>query len=100
MRIPAKTPAAYPAGQDVDDSAGEYAPGEPAEILVRGSIAVPVGTSGAKVGDKVYIRVSDGRLVTAAGESNTTVELPNVTVRGPRDSAGYCEVTVTKRNLV
>ena len=50
--------------------------------------------------DKVYIRVSDGKMVTAAGESGTTVELPNVTVRGARDSRGNCEVTVTKRNLV
>ena len=100
VRVPDKTPAAYPAGQGGNTPVAEYAPGEAAEILVRGSIAVPVGTSGAKAGDKLYIRISDGKLVTAAGESNTTVELPNVTVRGTRDTAGYCEVTVTKRNLV
>ena len=100
VRIPDKTPGSYPAGQDAEDAAGGYAAGEPAEILVRGSVAVPVSTSGAKMGDKVYIRVSDGKLVTAAGESGTTVELPNVAVRGSRDSGGMCEVTVTKRNLV
>ena len=47
-----------------------------------------------------HIRLADQRLVTAAGESGTTVELPNVTVRGARDSRGFCEVTVTKRNLI
>ena len=100
VRVPDKTPGSYPAGQDVAYAAGEYAPNEPADILVRGSVAVPVNTSGAKAGDKVYIRAADGKLVTAAGESGTTVELPNVTVRGARDTGGNCEVTVTKRNLV
>ena len=100
VRVPDKTPDAYPAAQNADNGAGEYAAGDAAEILVRGSIAVPVGTSSAKIGDKLYIRISDGRLVTVAGESGTTVELPNVTVRGARDTGGNCEVTVTKRNLV
>ena len=100
VRVPDKTPGSYPAGQDAAYSAGAFAPDEPADILVRGSVAVPVNTSGAKTGDKVYIRVADRKLVTAAGESGTTVELPNVTVRGTRDSRGNCEVTVTKRNLV
>ena len=100
VRVPDKTPDSYPTGQDVEDAVGAFASGDPADILVRGSVAVPVSTSGAKMGDKVYVRVSDGKLVTAAGESGTTVELPNVIVRGPRDSGGMCEVTVTKRNLV
>ena len=100
VRVPDKTPDAYPSGQDVIDPEGEYAPGEPVDVLVRGSVSVPVRTSSAKMGDKLYVRVADGMLVSAAGESGTTVELPNVTVRGTRDSHGYCEVTVTKRNLV
>ena len=100
VRVPDKTPGVYPSAQNADSAAGEYAAGDQTEILVRGSIAVPVGTSSAKIGDKVYIRLSDSRLVTVAGESGTTVELPNVTVRGARDTGGMCEVTVTKRNLV
>ena len=100
VRVPDKTPDVYPSGQDAVDPAGAWAPGEPADILVRGSVAVPVQTTGAKTGDKVYIRLSDKKLVTAAGESGTTVLLPNVTVRGARDSKGFCEVTVTKRNLI
>ena len=100
VRIPDKTPDTYPTGQDVDGSRGEYAFGDPVDVLVRGSVSLPVGTSSAKIGDKLYIRISDSRLVTVAGESGTTVELPNVTVRGTRDTGGNCEVTITKRNLV
>ena len=100
VRIPDKTPDMYPSGQDAVDPAGAWAPGEPADILVRGSMAVPVQTANAKAGDPVYIRIADRKLVTAAGESGTTVELPNVTIRRTRDSRGFCEVTVTKRNLI
>ncbi len=100
VRVPDKTPDAYPSGQNGTDPAGAWAPGDPADILVRGSLAVPVQTPSAKTGDKVYIRVSDKKLVTAAGESGTTLQLPNVTVRGSRDSRGFCEVTVTKRNVI
>ena len=100
VRVPDKTPDTYASGQGGTDTAGAFASGDTADILVRGSTAVPVQTANAKTGDKVYIRLADQRLVTAAGESGTTVELPNVTVRGARDSRGLCEVTVTKRNLI
>ncbi|QTE67590.1 hypothetical protein JNO48_10325 [Clostridiales bacterium] len=100
VRVPDKTPDTYASGQNPPDTAGAWAPGNAADILVRGSVAVPVQTTGAKTGDKVYIRLSDKKLVTAAGESGTTVLLPNVTVRNARDSKGFCEVTVTKRNLI
>jgi hypothetical protein len=100
VRVPDKTPDAYPSGQNAADAPGAWASGSPADILVRGSVAVPVQTPNAKAGDPVYIRLSDKKLVTAAGESGTTVELPNVTIRGTRDSRGFCEVTVTKRNLI
>ena len=100
VRAADKTPDTYPDGPNGDGAAGTYASGDTADILVRGSITVPVNTSAAKIGDKVYIRVSDGKLVTVAGESGTTAELPNVFVRGARDSSGNCEVTVTRRSLV
>ena len=100
VRVPDKTPDSYGSGQEGADSTGAWAPGDTADILVRGSTAVPIQTANAKIGDKVYIRLSDQRLVTAAGESGTTAELPNVTVRGSRDSRGFCEVTVTKRNVI
>ena len=100
VRVPDKTPDAYPGGQNGAGLTGAYASGDPVDILVRGSVTVPVNTSAAKIGDKVYIRVSDGKLVTVAGESGSTLELPNVHIRGARDAGGCCEVTVTKRNLV
>ena len=100
VRVPDMTPDAYPSGQNAADPAGTWASGNPADILVRGSVSVKIQTSNAKIGDKVYIRLSDKKLVTLAGESGTTVQLPNVTIRGARDSRGFCEVTITKRNLV
>ncbi len=100
VRVPDMTPDAYPVGQDAADPAGAWAPGDTVEILVRGSVSVPIVSSNAKIGSNVYIRLSDKRLTTTAGESGTTLLLPNVTVRGARDSRGFCEVTVTKRNLV
>ena len=100
VRVPDKTPDTYPSGQNPPDTAGTYLPGNPVDILVRGSVSVAIQTTSAKIGDKVYVRLSDKKLVTVAGESGTTVQLPNVTVRGARDSKGFCEVTVTKRNLI
>ncbi len=100
VRVQDKTPETYPVGQGGADPAGAYGPGDVADILVRGSVSVPIQTSNAKIGDKVYVRLADKKLVTTAGESGTTLQLPNVTIRGARDSRGFCEVTVTKRNLV
>ncbi len=100
VRVADKTPDTYPSGQNGADPAGNWAPGDPVDILVRGSVSVQIQTSSAKIGDKVYIRLSDKKLVTVAGESGTTLQLPNVTVRSARDSRGFCEVTVTKRNLI
>ncbi len=100
VRVPDKTPESYDMYQNGAERAGTYTPGDVADILVRGSVSVAIQTSNAKIGDKVYVRVADKKLVTVAGESGTTVQLPNVTVRSARDSRGFCEVTITKRNLI
>ena len=102
VRVPDKTPDAYPdaLGAGTASDRGAFRPGDPVDVLVRGSVIVPIATTSARIGDKVYVRLSDGKLVTAAGDSGTTAELPGVTVRGARDSGGCCEVTVTKRNLI
>ena len=102
VRVPDKTPDAYPSvlGAGVDSDRGKFNTGDPVDVLARGSIVAPIATTSAKIGDKVYIRLSDGKLVTTAGDSGTTLELPNVRIRGSRDSGGCCEVVVTKRNLV
>ena len=53
VRIPDKTPDTYPSGQSGDGDTGTYAPGDPVDVLVRGSVSLPVGTSSAKLGDKL-----------------------------------------------
>ena len=42
----------------------------------------------------------DGALVTSAGASGTTLELPNVKVRTAADGNRRAEVVVLKRNLM
>ena len=104
VRSASKTPDTYPSSQDMSvitgDQAGQWKPGEPVEVLVRGCIAVKT-SAGFGAGDKVYIRKSDGKLTPNAGAANSTVELENVRVRGPRDStSGAVEVIVSRRNLI
>ncbi len=93
VRAADKTPDEY------GSSTGEFLPGDPVDILVRGSTVLAF-EGAAAVGSSVYIRKSDGRIVTSAGSEGTTVQLPNVTVRTPRDSGRCAEVVVTKRNLM
>ena len=93
VRVPDKTPETSAGG------AGEWKPGDVADVLVRGCTVVPCATSSAKIGQQVYIRKSDGALVTSAGSEGTTVPLPDTYIREPRDSAQNCEIVVTKRHL-
>ena len=76
-----------------------YAPGDPVDVLVRGSVILQFDGP-ALPGDSVYIRKADGALVTAAGASGSTLLLPNVTVRKLSDSADCAEVVITKRNIL
>ena len=103
VRSAGKTPDAYPLSQDMGTAAGSQAgawnPGEVAEVLVRGCVAVRAG-AGFSAGDKVYIRTSDGTLVPNAGAEGTTLLLENVRIRRPQAGSGPCsEVVVTKRNI-
>ena len=93
VRIPDKTPDTYGSSQ------GAYAPDDPVDILVRGSCVLDFEST-ASVGASVYVRKSDGKIVTVPGAEGTTVLLPGVTVRTPRDSGRCAEVTVTRRNLL
>ena len=46
-------------------------------------------------------RKSDGRIVTSAGASGTTVLLENVRIRNPRTGwTSCCEAIVNKRNIL
>ena len=93
VRVADKTPDTY------GSSEGAFLPGDPVDILVRGSTVLAF-EGAAAVGNSVYIRKSDGRIVTSAGSEGTTVQLPNVAVRTPRDSGRCAEVTLAKRNLL
>lgn len=103
VRDPAKTPNTYPTGQDMNigqgDQAGQWEPGQEIDILVRGSIVIRA-FAGFRVGGKVYIRKSDGTIVSNPGSEGTTVWLENVYMKQPQRGSGYTsEVVVTHRNI-
>ena len=104
VRPGSKTPATYPTTQDMStglnqNQQGVWKPGEVIEVLVRGCIAVKA-YAGFSAGGKVYIRKSDGMLVSSAGSSGTTVELENVRIKRPQLGSGSSsEVVVTERNI-
>ena len=100
VRIADKTPDSYPQDQAETPQAGSWKPGDVMEVLVRGGIAVPIGTSSVQ-GGKVYIRKSDGALTANAGQSGTTLLLENVRIRNPKGLSGnIAEVIVNSRNLI
>ena len=76
-----------------------FAPGDPVDVLVRGSVILRFANA-ANPGSSVYIRKSDGALVTSAGAEGTTLKLPNVTVRTASDGGNRAEVVLTKRNIL
>ena len=93
VRVPDKTPETY------DGNEGVFKVGDPVEVLVRGSVVLQFAAM-AQPGASVYIRKADGVLVTSAGSSGTTLELPNVKVRTMADNNRRAEVVVLKRNLM
>ena len=100
VRIADMTPDTYPQDASGEGQAGVWKAGDVMEVLVRGGIAVALTSSGQRAG-KVYIRKTDGKLTTSAGQSGSTVLLENVRIRNPRDSYGTCaEVVVTRRNVL
>ena len=93
VRAADKTPDAYGSNEAV------FAPGDPVDILVRGSTVLRFANNAAP-GAAVYIRKSDGALVTTPGAEGSTLKLPEVTVRTPRDENDKAEVVLLKRNLM
>ncbi|MCR5371506.1 MAG: hypothetical protein K6E83_12445 [Clostridium sp.] len=93
VRVPDKTPEVYGSNEAV------FKAGDLAEVLVRGSAVLQFGGA-VTPGSSVYIRKSDGVLVTEAGESGTTLQIPNATVRSASDSQFHAEVVLTKRNIM
>ena len=100
VRVPDKTPETYPQGQYNDPPEGVWNAGDVMEVLVRGSIVIPMAVAGS-AGGAVFIRKSDGQLTASAGSSGSTVELTNVHVRNPRGSVDVnAEVVVSTRNIL
>ena len=101
VRVADKTPDTYPSGQNNDSfsESGVWHAGDVMEVLVRGSIALPLAATGTR-GGKVYVVKATGALTPTAGESGTTVELQNVRIRNPKDASGCCEAVVSKRNIL
>ena len=93
VRAADKTPDTYGSNLAV------YHANDPVDVLVRGSTVLEFDGVAAP-GSSVYIRKTDGKLVTSAGESGTTLLLPGVTVRTFRDSSGCAEIVLTERNLL
>ena len=100
VRVADKTPDSYPSGQFGQVSDGAWKAGDVMEVLVRGSVILPVAVPG-QPGQTVYIRKADGKLTTQAGSGDSTVALENVRVRRPgTDAWNTCEAVVNKRNLL
>lgn len=100
VNVKDKTPDAFPRGQFNDPPRSAWHAGDVMEVLVRGSIALETTISGAP-GSKLYIRKTDGKLVTSVGASGTTLLLENVRVRNPRTgTVSCCEAVVNKRNVI
>ena len=93
VRAADKTPDTY--GSDL----ASYAANEPVDVLVRGSVVLQFGGS-VNPGSSVYIRKADGVLVTDAGASGTTFQLPGVTVRTVSDGSSRAEVILKTRNIM
>ena len=99
VRVADRTPDAYPRGQFSDPPESCWHAGDVMEVLTRGCIAVPTGSSGT-AGGAVYIRRSDGEITASAGGAGTTVPLENVRIRSPRSLRDRCaEVAVNRRNI-
>lgn len=81
------------------ESEAAFAPNDPVDVLVRGSTVLTFANN-ANPGSNVYIRKSDGSIVTSPGAEGTTLQLPNVTVRSTRDSQNRAEVVLKNRNLL
>ncbi len=93
VRAAEKTPDVY------GSNLASFAPNDPVDVLVRGSVVLQFAGS-AVPGASVYIRKSDGAIVTSAGAEGTTLLLPNVTVRSVRDANQCAEVVVRSRNAM
>lgn len=95
VRSGSKTPDAY------GSSVSEYAPGEMADVLVRGSTVVHLEAGTAAPGGSLYVRKATGKLVVGAEGTGgaDTVELSHIRFRTAKDVNNNAEVVILERNL-
>lgn len=94
--------------QYLEQSPGQYMPGEPVSVFQRGSIQVKCqGTTGPALGGAVYILVTSSSnngltgvpvgAFVAVEDSANTVQLTNCQWGGPVDANGIAELVILTR---
>lgn len=89
----------------LDQSAGQYAPGEAVSVFQRGSIQVKCTRGTPVLGGAVYVRTkANGSFATAPvggfeaeADSNNTAQLTNCQWGGPADANGVAELVILTR---
>ena len=95
VRVPDKTNETYGSNDPAP-----WKPGEPVDILVRGSVVVPTDYIACTAGNTVHLNLADGKY-KAAAVSGETIELTNCHWRLPAASSNNrAEVVINTRNLV
>jgi len=83
-----------------------YAPGQPCDVAVRGTLTVVCNVGTPKAGGAVYIRVADNGSIPngviggfeAAADGSNTIEIPNLKwTTGKLDANRVAEVTILSR---
>ena len=91
VRVPDDAPDGY------RDSESAYQENDPVDVLTWGTVVVKLDGANIRIGDPVYLNPQTRKLVTVSGQG--CIQLPGVVVRGPADSSGFAEVTVTQRRM-
>lgn len=89
----------------LEQSPGQYNPGDPVSVFQRGSIQVYCQRGTPALGGAVYVRITaNGSYETAvvggfeaAADSSNTVQLTNCQWGGPADSNGIAELVILTR---
>ena len=90
----------------LDQSQGQYAPGEPVSVFQRGAINVKCQRGTPALGGGVYVRITaNGSFSTAAvggfeaeDDSGKVVQLTNCQWAGPADANGVAELRILTMN--
>ena len=90
----------------LEQTPGQYAPGDPVSVFQRGSIQVYCQRGTPALGGAVYVRITaNGSYETAVvggfeaeADSSNTVQLTNCQWGGPADANGIAELVILTRN--